>query len=183
MKKRRTIFLFLLSFLLIGLWPLRCLLLIDYREQTLLGALPFSLGERFTVEWVHSVELTPWRETYTLGESGGLLLVETAFRSFGAGVPATFEQSFEIEQGWIVAKGLHAPRDDVIYLISRSDYTLTVGMRTWQITQLIAQDRSLQFSIGWRPWWYPVIHCLPREDVKANGRSDPLVYRTAEQRK
>jgi len=172
-KKLRIVL--LLCFPLLGLWPIRCLLLIDFHEQTLLGALPFSRGDRFTVAWVHSVERTPWRETYALGPAGELMLSETAFRSFGAGVPATFDRPVQLEQGWIVVKGLAVPRAEVIYLISRDDYTLTLGTRSWQLTRLIPRDHSLQFSLRWRPWWYPLVYCLPREDVRAHERIDSAV--------
>jgi len=53
---------------------------------TLLWHVPVSLGERVTLRYIHSVARRPVEETF-LVEDNHLLLVETVFDSFGAGLP------------------------------------------------------------------------------------------------
>ncbi|MBO8164368.1 MAG: DUF1850 domain-containing protein [Brevibacillus sp.] len=182
MKKQIAVY-FLAFTLLFANWPVRSLLLMDEREQKLLVAVPFSHNDRVTVEWVHSVERTPWRETYALDDEGDLRLVETSFRSFGAGVPAAFEQPVQVEEGWITVKGLNLPRDSVSYLISRDDFTLTMGTHTWQATRIVPKDHSLQLTVGLLPWWVTLIYDLPGEDVKADESTRQAAFGTGDEQR
>ena len=62
-------------------------------------------GDMFTVMWVHSVERTPWNETFQVTEQGELLLVETVFQSFGAGVPHQ-KGTMTVESGEIIVRDI-----------------------------------------------------------------------------
>lgn len=44
-------------------------------------------GESFTLEFINSVELTPVEEKYIVDKKEGIILEETAFESFGPGLP------------------------------------------------------------------------------------------------
>nr|WP_289039520.1 DUF1850 domain-containing protein [uncultured Allobacillus sp.] len=48
----------------------------------------FLRDDTFTLTWIHSVEKEPWYEVYER-EKGQLLLTETYFKTFGAGVPSS----------------------------------------------------------------------------------------------
>lgn len=148
---------------LLGLGVLGLMLLAVPRPFLVLSTVPdgnavavyaVSPQDRFTVEWVHSVELTPWRETYEVSCCGGMTLAETSFRSFGAGVPSTLGGEVRIRDGWVVADGLNERRDEVVYVISRPDYTLTVNGRTVSLASLVSEDAPLSFAVRWRPWWH-----------------------------
>lgn len=41
----------------------------------------------FDLSWMHSVERTRWRETYSVGPGGEIVLTASAFASAGAGLP------------------------------------------------------------------------------------------------
>jgi hypothetical protein len=62
--------------------------------------------DTFTIKWIHSVEKTPWRETYQLTDEGELLLIETAFQSFGAGVPHQ-KGTMTVEDGEVVIRDIN----------------------------------------------------------------------------
>ncbi|WP_052144885.1 DUF1850 domain-containing protein [Halalkalibacter okhensis] len=64
-----------------------------------------SAQDTFTIKWIHSVEKTPWRETYQLTDEGELLLIETAFQSFGAGVPHQ-KGTMTVEDGEVIIRGI-----------------------------------------------------------------------------
>lgn len=48
----------------------------------------FLKDDQFEIGWIHSVEKEPWFETYTLKDHS-LYLIETRFKTFGAGTPST----------------------------------------------------------------------------------------------
>lgn len=168
MRKWRTgVFLFLLAGL-IALGPHPYLQLRDFHRQVMIGAVPLQFTDRFQVEWVHSVELTPWRETYRVNAFSGMELAETSFRSFGAGVPANFrdqEVHLSVEDGWITVTGLHEQRDKVLYLVTRDDYALLVGEQRWKLSALIPLGTSLELSVRWYPWWYRYVNGLDERGV------------------
>jgi len=152
-------FLLVLGLILVGPQPF--FILSDYHEDQTIAMIPVGFREQVTVEWVHSVELTPWRETYEVEWPAKIKLVQTAFKSFGAGVPAQFDHaSMRVENGWALVSGLGEIRNSVIYLISRSDYKLTVGESTWILTEHVPLDTSLEMKVQWRPWWCRYLYSL-----------------------
>jgi hypothetical protein len=59
----------------------------------------------FSLQWMHSVELEQWRETFRMTENGKLHLIETRFKAWGAGVPDNAGDEFYVEDDWFVMKG------------------------------------------------------------------------------
>lgn len=112
-------------------------------------------SERFFVQWTHSVEQTPWREVYEIAPWGhsGMRLVETRFKSYGAGVPADTGRAGRIIDGWIVSD-LDEKRGEVIYILSRKDYLLGLDSRTITLANIVPQYTSLRFSVQYLPWWF-----------------------------
>lgn len=77
-----TVLLIVLLVLLLVKIPV---LQVSYKEDS------FFLKEgTFELGWIHSVEKEPWFETYERKDDG-LLLVQTRFKTFGAGTPSTGE--------------------------------------------------------------------------------------------
>ncbi|MDF2683476.1 MAG: hypothetical protein K0R47_4666 [Brevibacillus sp.] len=166
MKKWRwhTFFFLITVLILAGSHPY--LVLRDFHRQELIGVVPIRLQDTFQMEWIHSVELTPWRETYRVAGLSGMELAETSFRSFGAGVPANFQDQHDVHltvhDGWITVSGLNEQRDQVLYLITREDYTLLVGGDKWQLSSILPLGTSLELSVKWFPWWYRYVHGLEK---------------------
>ncbi|MDV2684970.1 DUF1850 domain-containing protein [Alkalihalophilus lindianensis] len=74
------------------------------RTEEVIHSIPdINVGDQWTIKWIHSVEKTPWEETYEVSEDGSLRLVETVFYSFGAGVPHE-KGSMTIEDGKVVTR-------------------------------------------------------------------------------
>lgn len=59
----------------------------------------------FSLQWMHSAELEAWRETFQLTDKGGIRLVESRFKAWGAGVPVNDGNRFYAEDGWFVMTG------------------------------------------------------------------------------
>ena len=82
--------------LLFLIWP-KSVLVIEAE-----GYKPVYLdAETFELHWIHSIEHEEWYEVYEVRERD-LLLTETYFKTFGAGVPSVSEEPPEItEDGFI----------------------------------------------------------------------------------
>jgi hypothetical protein len=142
---------------LILLLPRPFIILRDFHSRVTYAEIPILPTTRFTVEWIHSVELTPWRETYLANWPEGITLTETAFRSYGAGVPADTGKQTKVVDGWIVASGLSESRENVIYLISKPDYKLMIEDRIIPLTQLLPRYTSMEMTAKWRFWWWNLV--------------------------
>ncbi len=165
MKKRTArILLLIVGLILIGPHPF--LFLQDFHRQETIGVVPLNITDSFSVEWVHSVELTPWRETYQVDWIKGMELAETSFRSFGAGVPTDFSgDQLSVRDGWITVSGIHEQRDSVLYLVTRDDYKLLVGTQVWKLSDVLPLGTSLELSVKWFPWWYRYLYKLEEQNV------------------
>lgn len=164
-KWGKRIFIFLILLLITaGSHPY--LVLRDFHRQEPIGVVPLRLRDTFQMEWIHSVELTPWRETYRVTGLRNMELAETSFRSFGAGVPSNFQDQqavhVSVQDGWITVSGLREQRDQVLYLITREDYMLLAGGRKWKLSSVLPVGTSLELSVGWFPWWYRYVHGLEK---------------------
>jgi len=94
---RSILFLFLLL-LLFSLWPITWLLARDDRSEAHLGMWRIQADEAFDIIYTHSVQLSPVTERYHINKSGELILDETLFSTYGAGLPATTPYDFEITE-------------------------------------------------------------------------------------
>ena len=151
MKKKVLLFIAFVSILLfLLLIPKPYLILQDFYTKEVYYQIPIDKSDKFTVEWIHSVELTPWRETYVGRYPKGIELIETSFQSYGVGVPANTGQKTQIMDGWIVVTGISDKRDSVVYLISRPDYKLILDDRSLFLKQIVPKDASVEFTIKWK---------------------------------
>jgi hypothetical protein len=82
------------------------LILADPRTKDVLLEEEVRPGDLLELSWVHSVEKTPWLETLEVTDDGRLKLIETKFKSFGAGVPHESEGKVETRDGYVVMSEL-----------------------------------------------------------------------------
>lgn len=64
--------------------------------------LKVQVGDQLELAWIHSVELTPWIEVLEIVEDEHLMLIETRFQSYGAGVPYETEGNFLVRDGYTI---------------------------------------------------------------------------------
>src|SRR5690625_1592825 len=109
-----TLLLFFLS------WPEEQMVLIISDQETgkEYKRTAIHADDKFTVQWVHSIEKTHWQETLTVNEDGEIVLTETRFRSFGAGVPNEKNGSVYFEGGFLVMTDLKEVKDDYQWIHS-----------------------------------------------------------------
>lgn len=144
----------IILFLALGclLIPRPFLILTDYPNGNTFLRTVVRPYETFYVQWVHSVEKTPWRETYEVAAWGqGMKLVQSQFQSYGAGVPHEAPGRIRIDNGWVYID-FDEKREKVIYLISRDDYILGVGKNIYRLSDMVLKNSSVCLMIKYLPW-------------------------------
>ncbi|MFP1678264.1 DUF1850 domain-containing protein [Alloalcanivorax sp. C16-2] len=95
-------------------------------------ALPGPTGASFVLRWTHSVEKEDWQERFQVQPDGTLMLVETRFKTFGAGVPDRVGTETRLEDGWVVMSGIERPVDPLnVQAAAAENYRL--GYHRWTL--------------------------------------------------
>jgi hypothetical protein len=80
----------LVALLLSALWPNPVLEVRAGPELRLVKVIPVASGERITYSYVHSVQKTPVDEIIEVSAGGYLVVRETVYDMYGAGLPSDF---------------------------------------------------------------------------------------------
>ncbi|ARB46788.1 DUF1850 domain-containing protein [Alloalcanivorax xenomutans] len=150
------------------LWPRSWLVIQE--GKALRYAFPTTSGSDFVLRWTHSVEKEDWEERFQIQTDGSLMLVETRFKTFGAGVPAAVGSETRLEQGWVVMSGIHRPVDPLhVQAAEAEHYRLCFQGRTLDLTHpgvppiltFTTREAPLltmlpaRFGTWWRQWRSP----------------------------
>jgi hypothetical protein len=135
LRKRTTLLLLLILVIGVITSQIHCPLL-TIREQgtdVLIWMARPSKGI-FSLQWMHSVELEQWRETFQITVDGKIHLIESRFKAFGAGVPDNGGKEFYSSDDWFVMKGFdryftHIPLGVSCY----SDHRLLYNDKTYRL--------------------------------------------------
>ncbi|WP_366922184.1 DUF1850 domain-containing protein [Metallumcola ferriviriculae] len=130
---------------MLALWfiPLVPILAIKDQDTGKILTAVFTQNNTFSLEWIHSVELEPWQETYRLAD-GKIKLTETRFKAFGAGSPVNEGDEIFFKDGWIVIRGINRELDFLPLTISpRSGHRLDTGRKVLLLQDVAPGDRNL----------------------------------------
>jgi len=100
-------------------------------------------GNVFGLSWTHSVERTDWRETYTIGPGGEILLTASVFASAGAGLPDRLAHGevFRLQDGTMRIEGRRVPVGDLrVRLSDLSPHLLHAGERVIDLNSLFGEE-------------------------------------------
>lgn len=112
----RDIFLtIIISLLIISLHPIYVLEASDYKTEEYLKSWSVKKGDRFNVEHVHSVQLVPVIEMYLIDDKNNIILEESYFYSYGAGLPATTSYEFEMTENGFRIYNINEKMDNLVY--------------------------------------------------------------------
>lgn len=76
---------------------------------------PVSPGDMISIRFTHSVEKTPWNETYIVNKNGTMSLSYATFESSGAGLPSDGSYKIICDNGTFLLTGLDRTFDHIIY--------------------------------------------------------------------
>lgn len=117
--------------------------------------LRFIRGEdELTVGWRHSVEKTPWRETYRVREDGQLSLAFTEYKAYGAGTPEGEGKTELLSDGVIRVTGIErtVPKYSLFY-IPISQYSLEVDGDSYPLDEFVPAYEEVHISFK-KVWLY-----------------------------
>ncbi len=112
----------------------------------------YSFGEAdtFSVTFIHSVNQSPVTDFYKRGENNSLILYETVFYSFGAGMPESWppDAIVETSAAGIRVTNLHLTMPDVTYIVGTvSDHVLKVGEEEISLRALCGKNSEVLFKL------------------------------------
>jgi hypothetical protein len=120
------------------------LLVRDYSSKEIILKTPFDYGETFAIRYIHSVDQTPVFEVFTAKKGQGLVLKETYFRMFGAGMGHWEGHGKIVQEGqWIKIKDIHQSLGSFILRVGsqRVAHTILMGEKEWNLSQQAAGRR------------------------------------------
>lgn len=107
-------------------------------------------GMMFSVEFIHSVNQTPLRDTYII-ENGEIRAHSTLYRSFGAGVQTALEGDQKMtydEEGNMIITGFDITYDPLRYIVGTvSDHILTLGGEEISLRDMCGRNARVVFEI------------------------------------
>lgn len=128
-------------------YPLNILTASDSRSGDHLRSWRLGRDNIFTVKYIHSVERTPVWETYT-AEDGKIVLRETIFQSYGAGLPSTSPYDFDIVEDGFRLYNIDLEMTDLVYRTGavRANHELLVGGETYPFTDFSQPTEGVKFE-------------------------------------
>ena len=107
-------------------------------------------GLLFSVEFVHSVNQTPVKDTYII-ENGEIRAFSTTYRSFGAGVQTALEGDQKMtydSEGNMIITGFDITYDPLRYIVGTvSDHILTFGGEEISLRDMCGRNARVVFEI------------------------------------
>ncbi|NLC11578.1 MAG: DUF1850 domain-containing protein [Firmicutes bacterium] len=94
------------SFLFFARLRILCLVVEVAESKEIAWAAPIGQNEQFSLHYTHSVDLLPVHDSYTVKDKN-LILVETRFLSWGAGLGYMGEGILTGEKGWTIIMDMH----------------------------------------------------------------------------
>ena len=127
----------------------------DWHNQHFLAAWPMLRSDEFTVAYLHSVELSEVKEVYRLSNRQ-MILTETVFSSYGAGLPATTEYPFEITDDGFRIYQINQVIDPLVYRTGaeRADHRLLIGKKVIPFLEFSQAREGVVFTVRYQPLFY-----------------------------
>ena len=142
----------LIAAALFALSPGQCLTIRDRDTGELYGRYPLKDGERFSIEFMHSVNLSPVIDIYEIHD-GRIYVEETAYYQFGAGVQTQLNEGETLrygEDGSMVVGNIHQDRTGICYLVSTVfDHILSVDGESFSLTELCGRGAAVRIDCEW----------------------------------
>lgn len=108
-------------------------------------------AETFELHWIHSIEHEEWYEVYEV-QDGDLLLTETYFKTFGAGVPTDSEEPPEITDDGFVKLTVNDTYPELYMNVSENVKTKIIqNGQEYLLYEMFDSNTSVKVSTENRP--------------------------------
>ncbi len=145
---RLVIYLIIFISILFFFIPVDVLMAENFRTDEYLKSWIIREGEKFTVLYTHSVELTPVSETYRIDDEE-IILTETWFKSYGAGLPASSPYKFEINHKGFRIYEINQVMDGLTYRTGavRANHRLILKDKVYDFLDFSNPREGVRFEI------------------------------------
>lgn len=139
MVKAKRIAIYALAFVICSLlfMPVSFLELSHYHQGVVYQRIVVRPDTEYTIRYIHSVMKTPVYEHYRALPDGRMMLTETIFSSYGAGLPETTTNKFEMTDKGFRIYDINQPFDFIVYR--------TAPVETGADITLILQNQEYSF--------------------------------------
>ena len=72
-------------------------IILNYNTNKILYLSDVKSGDRFSITYIHSVNKSPIEDLFIIDDEYNIVLSKSIFKSFGAGVPSTFDDAGRFE--------------------------------------------------------------------------------------
>ncbi|PWM23994.1 MAG: hypothetical protein DBX44_05125 [Oscillospiraceae bacterium] len=136
--------------------PRHYLTLRDRDTGELYGRYALGEGERFSIGFTHSINLSPVIDVYQI-ENGDIYVEETVYYHFGAGVQTQLNEGETLSYGEdssMVVGNIHQKRNNVGYIVGTVyDHILTVDGQQISLRDLCGRNAAVRFNYEFlMPW-------------------------------
>lgn len=134
---------------MILLFPVSILKASDHRNEKYLKGWMINRGDRFSIEYTHSIQLTPVIETYYIDEDFQIVLEESYFHSYGAGLPSDTPYSFEItKKGFRIYK-IDEIMDNLVYRTGaiKANHKIDIKGKTFLFLDFSEPRTGVKFGV------------------------------------
>ena len=135
--------------LLNGKTPAQTLVIKDAVSGKMKGRWVLNDGDEFAIEFIHSVNQSPVRETFK-AEGGRIRAVSVRFHSFGAGMQSSLEegQTMSRDGDAMIINGLNRSFAELNYIVGTvSDHVLIINAKTISLTALCGKNAHITLRI------------------------------------
>lgn len=121
----------------------------DFKNNDYLKSWQIQEGASFTVAYTHSVQLCPVTETYII-KNGEIILTETYFESFGAGLPATTPYTFEITDTGYRIYNINNKMNNLVYRTGaeRANHQLIYNNKNYRFLDFSKPRTGIEFKVN-----------------------------------
>lgn len=128
--------------------PIKVLLAKDFRTNEYLNSWPITDGDSFSVLYTHSVQLCPVSETYIIRDEN-IILTETYFESFGAGLPSSTPYKFEITSTGYRIYEINELMNKLVYRTGavRANHVLAINNKEYAFLEFSKPRTGVEFEI------------------------------------
>lgn len=108
-------------------------------------------GLEFSVEFIHSVNKTPVKDTYRI-KDGKIKAYSTTYRSFGAGVQTQLEEGQKMtvdDNGNMIITGYDITYDPLRYIVSAAyDHVLFINGKEISLRETCGENTRIVFEVA-----------------------------------
>lgn len=140
---------FILILLFLNFYIITVLEARDFRSNEYLRSWRVKEGASFIIAYIHSVELCPVTETYVIND-GEIILKETYFESFGAGLPASTPYTFEMKNKGFRIYNIDEVIDNLVYRTGaeRANHELIYNNISYKFLDFSKPRTGVEFKVN-----------------------------------